>query len=475
MKHLLFFLPVIFALCGCAVMQPTEPYPSGEPSGRPVFEEPAEEPAAHSGEKTLPPNTLPHRETLTLKAAIETALANNPEVAAARWDAEAAAARRDQAFGERLPGVGLVGAYTRTLDEERVIATSYEGEPGAFSRGLVAGDIVLSVPLFTGGRLISEQRAAKRHREASDHRADRSRKELVYEVSGLFFDILAQRHVIESLEFSKETLETHLKHTDERIAAQRAAIVDRLRTDVRLADVRQELTREKAMLRIQHRTLANLLGLSNKVERFYPVGELALSEKQAIPELEEALETAWINRDDYLAAKADLEAKARRVDAARAGHWPVVSLKGAYGGRRAVGSTRGPGDDYGDVGHIGIEMDMPLFEGGRIEAGVRERRAELAAARHRLRGFEHQVELEVEIAISDVNASATRVAAVEKAIDQARESLRIEKEKYGAGRGAVVDVLDAQGALLESEKTYYRAMAELRTAIARLELAMGDS
>ena len=298
---------------------------------------------------------------------------------------------------------------------------------------------------------------------------------MVYEVSGLFFDILAQRHVIESLEFSKETLETHLKHTDERIAAQRAAIVDRLRTEVRLADVRQELTREKAMLRIQHRTLANLLGLSNKVERFYPVGELALSEKQAIPELEEALETAWINRDDYQAAKADLEAKARRVDAARAGHWPVVSLKGAYGGRWAVGSTRGPGDDYGDVGHIGIEMDMPLFEGGRIEAGVREKRAELAAARHRLRGFEHQVELEVETAISDVNASATRVAAVEKAIDQARESLRIEKEKYGAGRGAVVDVLDAQGALLESEKTYYRAMAELRTAIARLELAMGDS
>lgn len=475
MKPLVFFLPVILALCGCAVMQPTDPYPSGEPAGRPVFETPAEVPAAHSGEKTLPPNTLPHRETLTLKAAIETALANNPEVAAARWDAEAAAARQDRAFGERLPDVGLVGAYTRTLDEERVIATRYEGEPGAFSRGIASGNIVLSVPLFTGGRLVSEQRAAKRHREASGHRAARQRKALIYEVSGLFFDILAQRHVIESLEFSKATLETHLKHTEERIAVQKAATVDRLRTEVRLADVRQELTREKALLRVQHRTLANLLGLSNNVERLSPAGELALYEKQAVPELAEALENAWINRDDYLAAKADLEAKARRVDAARAGHWPVVSLKGAYGGRRAVGSTRGPGDDYGDVGHIGVEMEMPLFEGGRIEAGVRERRAELAAARERLRAIENRIVLEIETAVSDVNASATRVAAVEKSIDQARESLRIEKEKYGAGRGAVVDVLDAQGALLESQKTYYRAMAELRTAIARLELAMGDS
>jgi outer membrane protein TolC len=422
------------------------------------------------------------KRALTLPEAIEVALANNPEVIARGWDATAAEARRDQAFGARLPRLGTVAGYGHSLDEQRLIAASRDGEPGLFSRDTVSGDIVLSLPLFTGGRLVSQVKATDLLRQAASQRLARSREELVFNVSSVFYSILSQRHVIESLEFSKKTLAEHLKRIDALITAQKAARVDRMRTDVRLADIEQQLVREKNLLAIQHRALTSLLGLGDHVEEISPQGELesremaldSAMEPKLVPDLATALAMARQERGDYLAARASLEAQAGNVDAAKAGNWPTVSLQGAYGERLATGSTTGTGDEQGDVGRIGLVLEMPIFEGGQVNADIRAQRANLAAAQERLRTLDLQVRLEVETALLSVGSARERAAAIQKAISQAKESLRIEQQKYNFGKGAIVDVLDAQDALLASETTYYRVLAEFHTALAQLRLAMGE-
>jgi outer membrane protein TolC len=454
---------IVFALfCGCAAMRPTDPYKPVDWRGR----APSVPPPEGS------PSKVPEG-PMTLPEAIEIALANNPEVGGRGWDAAAAQARQDQAFGARLPSLGAVGGYTHFLDEQRLIAAGREGDPGLFSRDVVSGDLILSMPLFTGGRLVNQVRAAELLQEAAGHRLARTREELVFNVSSLFFNILSQQHVIESLEFSRQTLAEHLRRIDALVAAQKAARVDRMRTDVRLADVEQQLVREKNLMAIQSRGLVSLLGLRDHIEGIIPQGELEAQETTPVPELETALATAWKERGDYLAARSALEAQAANVDVAEAGHWPAVSFQGAYGMRWAAGSTTGSGDEQGDVGRVGLVLEVPIFEGGQVGARVREQRADLAAAQERLRALDFQVRLEVQTALLNVDSSGERAAAIRKSIAQARESLRIEQQKYDLGRGAIVDVLDAQSALLETETTYYRVLADHGTALAQLRLAMG--
>ncbi len=414
------------------------------------------------------------RKPLTLDAAIETAVANNPEVAAAKWDAAAASARKDRAAGQRLPDIGLSGDYTRRLGRERVMPTSREGEPGAFSRSVASAEVVLSVPVYTGGRLSSEMQAARLLREEAMRRHARTRQALVFDVSSVFFQILAQRSVIESLELSIKAIEEHLRQTEERIAAKKAAPVDRMRTEVRMAELRQDFVREKNLLSIQHRILANLMGLPGRAGRIEPAGDLEEKTSYDFPDADVALETAKQKRQDFLAARAAAVARELKIDAAKGARWPAISLEGAYGGRRALGSVIGPGDDSGDMGRVGVAMEMPLFQGGAIDASIRENRAEYEAARQRLRALEHRIALEVETATLDVQAASKQVQAGKTTVALARETLRIEQEKYAAGTAAVADVLDAQAALLDAEKTYYRAMAEFRTAVARLHLAVGE-
>jgi outer membrane protein len=455
---------MLFAvLSGCASMRPTDPCKPVDLGGRPSL-------ASRSGNQ---PIMVPDG-SLTLQRAIDIALSNNPEVAARGWDSTAAQARRDTAFGARLPRLGAVGGYTRYLDNQRLIAASQDGEPGLFGRDILAGDLILSMPLFTGGRLVNQVRAAELLQEAADHRLVRSREELVFNVSSVFFNILAQRHVIDSLAFSRQTLTEHLKRIDALVEAQKAARVDRMRTEVRLAEVEQLLVREKNILAIQHRALASLLGLADHDEEISPQGELETQEKELLPDLATALAGAWKERADYLAARSSLEAQARNVDVAKTGHWPTVSVQGSYGGRWATGSTTGAGDETEDVGRVGLVLEVPIFQGGQVDAGIREQQASLAAAQERIRLLDLQVRLEVETALLNVESSDERAIAIRTSIAQAKESLRIEQQKYSLGKGAIVDVLDAQLALLVSETTYYRILADYHTAMAQLNLAMGE-
>lgn len=465
---------ILLILSGCAG---TEPAGSYQPAAVRAVAVPPKG-VLHSGGKTDASKAIVVQGPIDLRQAIDLALTNNPDVAAAGFDAMAAQAELDFAKAERLPILGVVGGYAHHLDEQRLLPVRQPGDPTILSRDIISGDLVLTLPLFTGGQLVNQMRAAELLRNAANHLLAHSREELIFNVSSMFFSILAQKRVVESLEFSRQVLQEHLKRVDALVAAQKAAEVDRLRTKVRLADIEQRLVREENVLAIQRRAWVNLLGLppteSGINEAPFPQGELISKQENVVPDFDSALELAWEKRDDYLSARSALEAQARQVEVARAGHWPSVYLAGSYGERWAVGPTSGLGEETDDIGRIGIAADIPIFEGGRVEAKVAEQRAKLAAARERLRKLELQIRLDVQTALLNIQSSQQRIEAIKTAVEQADESLRIEREKYELGKGAIVDVLDAQDALLESQTNYYRALADYNVAVAQLHLAVGE-
>ena len=297
---------------------------------------------------------------------------------------------------------------------------------------------------------------------------------MIFNVTSLYHHILAQQQLIVSLEFSATTLARHLERIDQLITTGKAARVERLRTQVRLADVEQILVREGNLLHLQQRALAGLLGIRGGDSRLLVAGELADGFADPIPELSDRLSRAEKTRSDYRAALLALNAQERQLAGARAGHLPSLSLQGSYGSRWAVGSTTGRGSDQADVGRIGLVLEIPLYSGGQVSAGLTEQRALLAAARARLHTLEQQIALEVETAVRNIAAAAERGRALQQTLALAHESLQIEQQKYELSKGAIVDVLDAQAALLQVESSYFRVLADYHTAWAQLTLAVGE-
>jgi len=453
-------------LSGCVSSHPTDPYANISLRVRENY-------GTAISRSAVPQSEV--GDSITIEDAIRLALDRNPELQAAAYDVTAAEARSDTLAGQRLPSLDIIGGYSRYLDSQRLFPAVENGELGAFSREIFSGDLVLSMPLFTDGRLGNQVRAADLLRQSAGQRMARTREELVFNVASVFYSILAQERLITSLEFSKKALEDHIKQVNNLMEMQKAAKVDLLRTEVRLSDVQQKLVREKNLLSIQHRLLLNIMGIEDSGARLTLKGTL---EKTA-PELksmDDDVARALQQRPDFQAARRELEAQGCRVDVARAGQSPTVNIFASYGGRWAMNPTQQPAGaaDSGDVGKIGLNLQIPLFEGGRIQAAVREERAKLMAAQARFRKLELSIRLEVETAYSNMTSAFERVQTAEKTIEQARESLRIEREKYDLGKGAILDVLDAQSALLETETNYYRALADLNISKAQRLLVIGD-
>jgi outer membrane protein len=434
---------------------------------------------AESVQANRPPSISPPNGPagpLDLDEAIRIALANNPELVAARHDADAARSRRDGAFAQRMPRLSWFTDYNHHTDNQRLVFARYNGEPGVFSRDVLRGELRVDLPIFTGGRLSNRSGAADLRSTAAEYQAARSADELVFQVSSVFNGILAARRVVDALEFSAETLEAHLRQVGEMIAAQKAAEVDRLRTEVRLADIRQRLIQARNAERVRTRVLANLIGLEDAAGQLSVRGELEFEDAPQTISLERELESALAQRSDYLAAELEERAQTRIVKSIRAERWPAVYLQGGYGGRWALDTVeRPPGaDSLENLGRVGFAVEIPVFEGGRIAARVGEERAKLNALSERLRRSRLQIGLEVETAVLNISAAGDRVLATRTAIEQARVSLEIEREKYRLGKGAVIDVLDAQSALLEAQTIHHLAIADYHTARAELRFAKGE-
>lgn len=406
---------------------------------------------------------------LTLKQCLEIGLEKSPDIVRGQWNVSASQAEKDIARGSLWPEVRLVGDYAH-YREKRLIPPRREGtiEVMGFAEDLLSGDIVLTMPLYTGGRLRNLVDSAEFTSQAARQSLLWGRSELAFTISSLFYSILGQQEVINSLVFSRKALEQHHKQAEELLAAQKVARVDLLRTEVRLADIEQQLLHERNVLNIQRFSLASLLGLETCEAPLEIEGELVRIDGTRNP-IRKAVAT-FVNRRDYQSLLAKVNAQREVLRAAGAAHLPEVSFRASYGNRLAL-----DGNDTNEVGEVGIHVNLPLFTGGRIHATVRRESSRLKALEESLRKLRLRIRLEVEAATENVESNWARFVVMEKAVVQAKESLRVEREKYGFSKGTVTDVLDAQSALLHSQMNYYRVLAACHRALAQYHLAVGKN
>lgn len=340
---------------------------------------------------------------LNLDTCLKLALAQNPGLKAQADEAGRAGAEAALARSQRWPRLDAVSGYTHSLDVQRLVPARYNGENGAFSRDMLSSDLVLSMPLFTGGQITHKIKAGELLQAAAGHRLARSQDELIYNVTSIFYHILSQQRFIESITFSQRAMEEQHQRTKQLIDAQKAAGVDLLRIDVRLANIRQQLIQERNVLAIQRRSLGVMLGLTGQSIQI--AGEL---DAQAFT-LGNPSPTAEVlnRRADYLAAMADVEAERHRLEAAQGARWPQVSARASYGGRYGIDAdTAGGADDLEDVASIGIFGTLPLFDGGQIASDVLRERFALSASRQRQRDLALRIDLEIETARLNIQSAA---------------------------------------------------------------------
>lgn len=409
---------------------------------------------------------------LTLHAALAYAHARSPHLAAARQGVRTESANIAAARARRWPALDLRAAYREAGTPTRTAVTfpplsGLSDIPGTqpLGREHLNAAAYITAPIYQGGQISAAIRLAQAQRTlAVTQEADVARK-LDFEVIRTYARVSELVQDARAANRSRQALEESRRVIAQMVQVGKAARVDLLKVDTRLADVRARLISYQNAERVAAGQLNALLGRSVDLplvpEDTLPHPLIQLSMRQA----EEA---ALRNNSAYQLAAARVRVSAGNVALARTQLHPSVSLGLGYESQSVDPLSR----HYAALPVAGVVVSVPVYsralnqEISVTESREQERRLDLEQLRL-------DIAQQTRTAYVQVQDAAERIQATEAAIASADEALRIEQQMERLGRGTIEHLLDAEAARFTAEADYVSARADYATAVAALARETG--
>lgn len=416
--------------------------------------------------------------TLGPDEAVQYALTHNPEIVAVQADVQAAQSRAQASRGALVPEVvarysvrasdNPLDAFADKLNTRTVTAADLDtarlNNPDAST--LHMAQIAAQLPLYTGGRIDATIRAADERRAAAAAQGERARQLVAARALQAYFAAQAAREGVDIADAAMEAAQAHARTTASLVRQGRTVSSDRLTAEVNLAAYQSQ--REQANTR--YRLALNQLKLAMGM----PLDEeIALAPRTAPtpPKLTEPVgalaEQAVQKRADLAAARRQVQAGQAQVDAARAALRPQVDLVAStnwYDEQLAV--------DSNSWSVMGV-VSQSLYSGGRRRNETAAARYAAAAARARLEGQEQAVRNDVRTAYANLVEAESRLTIARDNVDKARRSVALVRQRYGQGRTILIDLLQAERALVEARNEELSAGLALQSSRVALDLATG--
>jgi outer membrane protein len=181
--------------------------------------------------------------------------------------------------------------------------------------------------------------------------------------------------------------------------------------------------------------------------------------RQSFPTVSES-EQYWVSsalasHPGLSARRQGVEANRQSVAAARAEHLPqLVAFYQRNETNQDIDNAPRP---RFSVDSVGLELKIPLYEGGRTSAAERVAQRQLDIANEQLEGITRQVEREVRLAFASAVANRARIDASDAQVDALVQTVKAQERGYELGVVTVVQVLDARRRLLRARSDQSRA------------------
>ena len=309
-------------------------------------------------------------------------------------------------------------------------------------------------------------KAAAEAEKASGYSYQSARDLVVYTTANAYLLVISDEATVETTRAQLKTAQALHERTVDQNKAGVVAAIDALRARVELQNQQQRLIAAENQLAVDKLGLARVIGL--------PKGQ-AFHVSDAVPYaplngtgLEEALQQAYANRPDYLAAQAQVRAAEQAREAAAAEYYPSLAASGSYG---AIGSP-----NFGnahDTYSVGVAANIPVFPGTRVKADKLQADATLQLRRAELADLDGRIDEQVRTAFFNLRSSSEQVAVAESNRGLAAETLTQAQERFAAGVADNLEVVQAQESVAASNQSYIAALYAHNLAKVSLVLAMG--
>jgi len=397
--------------------------------------------------------------TLSVKDAQALALKNNPQISVARLTALASQQVTREVRSGLWPTAQVDLSGVDANPGSRITAGALNN-PVIYQRA-AAGTFVSQL-LTDFGRTTNLIASANLAAKAENQNAVATKEQILLAVDESFYNALQTQAV---LTVAEQTVKDRQTVADQVGALYRSKLKSELDfsfANVNLAQARLLLLDAENNVNASQASLSAVLGFQN-LQNF----QLAEDTSPLTPpsdNVDDLISTAFNMRPEILALEFESESAERFRRAERDLFFPDIRALGAIGDT----PVRNPiiSNWYGAVG---VNVDIPVFNGFLFNARAREAAIRAQAAQERLRDIRDRISRDVRTSWLNAKTSYERLAVTQQLLDQANLALNLAQERYKLGLGSIVELSEAQLQQTQAQIANVEAGYDYRLAVAVLQ------
>lgn len=405
---------------------------------------------------------------IALETAVELAYRNNEELQVALLELERSRAGLREARAALYPTVDASAGVRATNDASPTGSISpIFGNTDTTSTVANAG-VELNYDLGLSGRRGAQIRAAEESVRNAELQVEQVQAQLRLETINDYYAVQDATAQIAINQAFLDEAERNLNDTVLREEVGVGTRFDVLRSQVQVANARQNVIRAQSQRRIAQRQLAARLNVPPTIN----VDTLPVERAGAWPlSLEESIVLAYQGRAELeqLLVQRQISEEQRQI--ALSAVRPEVGLFANY---NVVQGFSTNASEFDDGFSLGAQLQWRLFDGGAAVAAAEQSELDIEIAESNFSSVRNDIRLQVEQAYFELEANQENIVTAELAVRQAEEAVELANLRFNAGVGTQLDVLTATSELADARGNLVTAILDYNRALASLERAVSN-
>ena len=402
-------------------------------------------------------DVLSEQKIYSLDDCISQAVKIHPKVSIYTYKTDQKKEKLRSVTAEYLPQVDAVASYDRLSYVPQVKQRYLGGSNDDYQ-----ADVVVTQPLFTGGKITSQKQSARYGVDAAQQGYLAAKEDVIYGVKAAYYKLIFARDIMRSkedlLKYAQSSYSTAID-LNKRTKVPREETL--LRLEVQVNEVRQELITAEDSLKIARKALLNAMGLDSN-------GTIDVQDLKNDYLIADDLPVDVADNYEILKLSKEVKEADEQIKIAKSGFYPQLNARYSYGYEWGDWSQDGQTDWI-----AGVAIDFNIWDWGKTRAEVKQAKAykdELSSYEDLLT---QQIGLELESARLRYESSSKQFEIAKVSYDQAKRSLDLFESRYRDALVTSVELLDAQRAFSLAQVRLASSMLDMRLAKAEIEKIAG--
>lgn len=416
--------------------------------------------------------------SLSLQEASEMMFATNSKIESTEYQTLAAKRKRQAAISLFSPTINIRSAWVHTQKDLAVDINPLKGVLSSFDLGALLGldwkytiqprnfgfiGADITMPIFTGGKIISAVRAAAISEQIATDQSKSIRQSTFTELVERYFALSLAQSAVKVRRKVVEGMTKHQSDIEQLIAQGMATKADALYIKYKLSEAEQELSTAISSLTLAHQALSSTIGVDSIAQLTTPIFFTPIIES-----LDYFEELAEQNNSQLSQVEHQRRLAKENVAIHRADFFPEIVAMAGGGFTRHV-------TDILPRWAVGVGANFTLFNGLKREYQYSAAKNTYKQVEALEKGAKSDIKLLINSLYNKVIASLNRTITLQKSIDFCTEYLQLQQSAFAEGVATSTTVIDATITLAASQIEQLESAYNFDIELAQLLEAAGIS